>query len=82
MFICGNSEFRKEVIQGFKDSDLVSRVSVIRDIPLSVDSANIDTLGKLKSSIQNITQYIAEDTIYAEKVYTDRLDAFFALEEE
>jgi hypothetical protein len=48
---------------------MAGRVKITRDIPLNVDSANLSTLGQLKENIPNIAEFIAEDTIYGEKVY-------------
>lgn len=73
MFICGNLEFRKEVATAFKESDLTSRVKVVREIAVSVDSITVNTLNQLKQAIPNITEYIAEDTVYTEKLYMERL---------
>lgn len=54
---------------GFKESDLASRVAVVRDIPLQVDSANLATLGQLKCNIPNIGDYIQDDAILSEQKY-------------
>ena len=82
LFICGNPEFRKEVVAGFKSSDLVSRVNVVRDIPIAVDSPSLNSINQLKQAIPNIHEYIAEDTIFSEKIYVERLQRFLDLEEE
>ena len=75
LFVCGSEEHRKEVIAAFKSSDMVGRVKVIRDIPISVKSVDIATLGQLKEAIPNISEYLAEDSIYNEKIYEERLNA-------
>ncbi len=48
---------------------------------MSVDSVNINTLNELKGNIANISEYILEDTIYAEKQYIERVEKFLQLDE-
>jgi peptide subunit release factor 1 (eRF1) len=82
LFICGSEEHRKEIITAFKSSDMASRAKVVRDIPLSVKSVDLKTLGQLKEAIPNISEYIAEDSIYNEKKYQKRVEDFLATETE
>jgi hypothetical protein len=69
LFVCGNEDHRKGILSGLRTSDMAGRVKVTRDIPVDLDSANLQTLGQLKESIPNIAEYIAEDSVYGEKVY-------------
>ncbi len=41
LFVCGNEDHRKGIMSGLKDSDMNSRVKVVRDIPIDLDSANV-----------------------------------------
>lgn len=82
LFVCGSEEHRKEVITGFKESDMASRAKVVRDIPIGVKSTDIKTLGQLKEAIPNISDYLAEDSIYNEVIYQKRVEDYFAMETE
>ena len=82
LFVCGNQEFRTEVIAGIKESDVARRVAIVHDIPIAVDSTNISTIYQLKQNIPNITEYIKEDTIFVEKQWLDLLTDYLQYNEE
>jgi hypothetical protein len=68
-------------MQGLRESDMAGRVKIVRDIPLNVDSANLQTLGQLKENIPNISDFIAEDTIYGERAYQAKIEQYLATEQ-
>ena len=68
-------------MQGLRESDMAGRVKTVRDIPLNVDSANLQTLGQLKENIPNISDFIAEDTIYGERAYQAKIEQYLATEQ-
>ena len=82
LFLCGSESHRKDVIAAIKASDIASRVKIIRDIPIGVNSVDLKTIGQLKEAIPNISEYLVEDSVYNERIYQTRLEEFLAIETE